>query len=210
MSVPYWPPALRQQPQRGSFTGGPQDNRVKFDPEYGPPIVRRAMTAETEVYQAVFSQMSGARRAVFKAFYTDDLAGGIKAFVWRDPVLDDVALWRIIGSGSVAYQFTPRGADLHDLSLQMMRLPGSPWFAPYVRPLSSRPPSVVADWTAGVYGIGGDKVAAGALLAISGTFDVWSVSTGDVETFAAAQVIAAGGIPATAPGGVKRRVYFAA
>lgn len=208
MPVPYWPASLRQQPQRGNWTGGPQDSRAKFDPEYGPPIMRRRTTADAKVFQGVFGQLTGAQRATFEAFYQNDLAGGVLSFCWRDPVLDDVAMWRILGGGQVAYDISARGADRHDLSLQMMRLPGTPWFAPYLRAGSSQPPQVVADWDAGVYGIDGKKVTAAALTAVAGTFDVYSTSSTDVETFAAAQVITAGGIPATAPALTRRRVYF--
>lgn len=208
MPVPYWPASLRQQPQRGSWTGGPQDSRVRFDPDYGPPLQRRRTTADAKVYQAVFGQMTGAQRATFDAFYQTDLAGGVLSFCWRDPVLDDVAMWRILGSGQQAYEFAAQGADRHALTLQLMRLPGAPAFAPYLRAGSSKPPEVVADWFAGVYIIGGKKVVASALTAVAGTFDVYSTSSTDVETFAAAQVITAGGIPATAPALTKRRVYF--
>ena len=69
-------------------------------------------------------------------------------------------------------------------------------------------PQVVADWDAGVYGIGGAKAAASALPAVTGTFNVYSVSTSDVETYTAGVVITAGGIPSTAPALVKRRIYF--
>ena len=49
-------------------------------------------------------------------------------------------------------------------------------------PGASVVPQVVADWNAGVYGIGGAKVLAGGALAVAGTFNVSSVSTSDVET----------------------------
>ncbi|MES2753778.1 MAG: hypothetical protein V4659_03860 [Pseudomonadota bacterium] len=208
MPVPFWPIAMRQMPQRGSWTGGPQESRVQFKPEYGPPIQRRRTTADPEIYQGLFPNLNATMRAAFRSFYITDLAGGVLSFCWRDPVLDDVAMWRILGSGERAFDMVAKGAGLHDLTLQLMRLPGAPWFAPYMRAGSNKPPQVVADWFAGIYGINGSKVAASALPAIAGTFDVYSTSSTDVETFAAAQVITAGGIPATAPALTKRRVYF--
>ena len=210
MPVPYWPTALPQLPQREGFNGGPLDTRAKFDAEYGPPIFRNRTTANPETYAASFRNLRLTAVAVFRAFYATDLGGGVRNFAWRDPVTGEPALWKILGGSDRAFEIVPRGADLHDLSLQLMRMPGTPWWSAYLRPAESRVPDVVADWDAGVYGIDGGKVAAAALPAVAGTFDVWSVSTSDVETFAAAQVITAGGIPATAPGGVKRRVYFAA
>lgn len=208
MPVPFWPIAMRQLPQRGSWTGGPQDTRAQFKPEYGPPLVRRRTTAETEIYQALYPNLNATMRAAFRTFWATDLAGGVLSFCLRDPVSDEVGMWRIIGAGERAYDLVAKGAGLHDLTLQLMRLPGTPWFAPYMRAGSNRPPQVVADWFAGIYGINGKRVAASALPAVAGTFDVYSTSSTDVETFAAAQVITAGGIPSTAPALTKRRVYF--
>lgn len=207
--VPSWPASLPQTPRRQSWTGGAQESRATFQPDYGPPVVRRRTTGDAMLYECVFPQMSGAQRAAFVNFWHVDLQGGSLSYSWRDPVLGDVARWRILGGSGRAWDFTALGADLHDLSLSLMRLPGTPWWAAYVRPNENEVPVVVADWNAGVYGYEGNRVAASALPTISGTFDVWSVSTSNVETFAAAQVIAAGGIPATAPLNVKRRTYFA-
>lgn len=205
---PSWPASLPQFPRREAFNGGPLDSRASFSTDYGPPITRARTTANPEVYDATFRNLRLTALQVFKAFVATDLSGGVKAFSWRDPVYGDPALWRILGNSPKLYDILARGADLHDLTLKLMRLPGTPWWAPYVRPAASRVPQVVADWNAGVYGIGGAKVLASALPAVAGTFDVYSVSTSDVETFTAGVVITAGGIPATAPGGVKRRVYF--
>jgi hypothetical protein len=206
---PYWPVALPQFPRRDSWTGGPQDSRVQFQPSYGPPLQRARTTADPETWDGIFRNLKQADLLVLRAFVADDLARGTLAYSWRDPVFGDAALWRILGDGQRLYALTARGANLHDATLRLMRLPGSPWWGPYLRPAASRVPDVVADWDAGVYGIAGAKVAASALPLVAGTFDVYSTSTSDVETVALAQVITAGGIPATAPGSVKRRVYFA-
>jgi len=208
MSVPYWPATLPQFPWDQSFNGGPRDTRARFDSEYGPPILRNRTTANPQMFDAAFRNLKLVDLTAFEAFYAGDLGNGVRAFAWRDPVRGDVALWKIIGNGEMAYSVTPRRADKHDLMLKMMRLPGTPWWASYVRAGESVVPQVVADWNAGVYGIGGAKVAASALPAVAGTFNVWSVSSTDVETYSAGVVIAPGDIPATAPSLTKRRVYF--
>lgn len=205
---PNWPATLPQFPRREAFSGGPLDSRASFSTDYGPPITRARTTANPETYDATFRNLRLTALQVFKAFVAGDLAGGVKAFSWRDPVYGDPALWRILGTSPKLYDVLARGADLHDLTLKLMRLPGTPWWAPYVRPGASKVPQVVADWDAGVYGIGGSKVLASALPAVTGTFDVYSVSSTDVETFTAGVVITAGGIPATAPALTKRRIYF--
>ena len=208
MSIPNWPAALPQFPWDQGFSGGPRDTRARFQPEYGPPILRNRTTANPEVFDAAFRSLRLVAVSAFRSFYVLDLGNGIRSFAWRDPVQGDVALWKIIGSGELAYSITPRRGDFHDLALKMMRMPGTPWWAAYVRPAVSVVPQVVADWDAGVHGLGGVKVAASALPAVTGTFNVWSVSSTDVETYSAGVVIGAGDIPATAPALVKRRVYF--
>lgn len=205
---PSWPVALPQFPRREGFNGGPLDTRVSFDPEYGPPITRARTTAIPETFDATFRNLRLTALQALKSFIATDLAGGVKAFSWRDPVYGDPALWRILGNGSRLFDVVARGADLHDLTLKLMRLPGTPWWAPYVRPGASVVPQVVADWNAGVYGIGGAKVLASALPAVTGTFNIYSVSSTDVETYTAGVVIGAGDIPATAPALTKRRIYF--
>ncbi len=205
---PAWPASLPQFPRREAFNGGPLDTRAAFNPEYGPPIFRARTTAAPETYDATFRNLKLTQLQTFDAFITTSLGGGIRSFSWRDPVMGDPALWKVLGNGGRLYDIVPRGADLHDLTLKLMRLPGTPWWAPYVRPALSVVPEVVADWDAGVYGIGGSKVAASALPAVTGTFNVYSVSSTDVETFTAGVVITAGGIPATAPALTKRRIYF--
>ena len=208
MPVANWPASLPQFPWDQSFNGGPRDTRARFDSEYGPPILRNRTTANPEVFDAAFRNLSLVEISAFRTFYQTDLGNGVAAFSWRDPVRGDPALWKIVGNGELAFTITPRRGDKHDLTLRVMRMPGLPWWASYVRAGLSVVPQVVADWNAGVYGIGGAKVAASALPAVTGTFNVYSVSTTDVETYSAGVVISAGGIPATAPALVKRRVYF--
>lgn len=205
---PAWPTAMPQFPRREGFNGGPLDTRANFTTEYGPPILRARTTASPETFDATFRNLRLDAVHAFKTFLSADLAGGVNSFSWRDPVFGDPALWKILGNGGRLYDLLPRGADLHDLTLKLMRLPGTPWWAPYVRPAASVVPQVVADWNAGVYGIGGAKVLASALPAVTGTFNVYSVSTTDVETYTAGVVISPGDIPATAPALTKRRIYF--
>lgn len=205
---PSWPAGLPLYPMREAFSGGPLDTRAKFQTDLGVPITRPRTSADAETYEATFKNLKLAQIATFRAFVANDLLRGTRSYVWRDPVMGDVALWRLIGNGERLYDVLARGADLHNLTLKLMRLPGTPWWAPYVRPGATVVPWVVADWNAGVYGIAGSKVTAANLPLVSGTFNVYSVSSTDVETYTAGVVITAGGIPATAPALTKRRVYF--
>ena len=186
MPVPAnWPASLPQLPKREAFNGGPLDTRAAFNPEYGPPILRARTTASPRTFDATFRNLKLVQMQAFEAFLSTDLGGAVKSFAWRDPIFGDPALWKIMGNGGRIYDVIPRGADLHDITLKLMRLPGTPWWAPYVRPGASVVPKVVADWNAGVYGIDGAKVLASALPAVTGTFNVYSVSSTDVETYTA-------------------------
>jgi hypothetical protein len=205
---PSWPAGMPLYPMREAFSGGPLDTRARFQTELGVPITRPRTSSDAETYDATFKNLKLAQIATFRAFVNTDLARGTRSFVWRDPVMGDVALWRILGNGERLFDVLARGADLHNLTLKLMRLPGTPWWAPYVRPGATVVPQVVADWNAGTYGIGGAKVVASALTAVAGTFNVYSVSSTDVETYTAGVVITPGDIPATAPVLTKRRVYF--
>jgi hypothetical protein len=167
MPVPYWPPAMRQTPQRGSWTGGPQDARAKFEPEYGPPLMRRRTTAETEIWQGMFPNLTATMRTAFRTFWATDLSGGALAFAWRDPVTDEVAMWRILGSGDRAYDMAHKGAGLSDLTVQLMRLPGTPWWAPYVLAGMSLPPLLVLGFQAQAYGQPPTRQAFGDLVSLT-------------------------------------------
>ena len=187
--IPHWPVVMPQYPKREAFSGGPLDTRARFSTEYGPPILRARTTADPEVYDATFRNLRLAQLTAFRTFYRDTLNRGAKSYSWRDPVYGDAALWKILGDGEKAYNVIARGADLHDLSLKLMRMPGTPWWAPYVQAGSSQVPYVVADYANGVYGVSGQKVVASDLAAVTGTFDVLTLDFADVETIQAGRVL---------------------
>lgn len=159
MAYASWPASLPQLPARRQWTGGPQDSRVQFQPEYGPPITRRRTTADVRIYDGAWTQLSTAQRATFEAFYDEDLAGGTQPFVMLDPVTAEVARWRVVGDGSLPYSFVAKGAGWHDLSMRMMRLPGATWFAPYLPAGTLEVPAMVLDFANQVYGIDGVRKA---------------------------------------------------
>lgn len=203
----WWPDGIPACVMRNTAQGGPLDNRVSFEPELGPPIERPRGTAVVEVFDIELPPMSSAQVEIYETWFRSDIAFGAIPYVWRDPISDAVTRWKIL-KGDPTYRKSQTTKGKVIVTFRAMRLPSAPWYASYVRPMQFQPPQVVADWDAGVYGIGGQKVAASALPAVSGTFDVYSVSSTDVETFTAGVVIMPGDIPATAPALVKRRVYF--
>lgn len=206
---PVWPASLPQTPRRGSWTGGPTEARVQFEADYGPPVERARTTADIEIYAAVFPNLSNAARAVFTAFFTADLARGITAFAWRDPVTQDLARWKIIGDGRQPYSLAAKVAGRNALTMTLMKMPGTIWYAPYATQTGElRLPYVVADYENSVFGIDGVKTTAAAVAAVTGKFDLYTTATGGGVTEELAHDVYAGDIPATAPSGVTKIVGF--
>lgn len=201
--IPAFPASLPQTPRRGSWDGGPRDTRRSFQPEQGPPLMRRSTTAEFFVYEGViFPNLKAADRTVWADFVREDLQGGALAFSWQDPDLQQVFLWKIT-PGDFLYKLNNRGADLRDLTVSLERRPGPPWWSGYCLAGDNRAPAVVADYVNGVFGVNGIRGTAAQVAAAAGTFDVYTTSApGGVVTSELAHVVLAGDIPATAPGGV--------
>ena len=206
--IPIWPASLRQAPRRNSWTGGPIDERIRFEPDRGPAMERVGATALTEEFHATFPNFSNDQRATFRAWFDDDLAKGVRWFAWRDPVLEDVALWRIVSGSGTAYNFAAKGAGWHDLSFKVTRHPANPWYAPYATEGLLRLPFVVADYAGGVFGVDLARVAAASVAAASGTFDVVTTRPGQSTLVERGRVVAPGGIPATPPAGVSRILAY--
>jgi len=154
-TYPAWPASLPQTPRRGAWSGGPQESRAQFQPDYGPPLIRRRTTADTFTYDATFPNLSTAERATFEAFWRDDLASGSRPFVMLDPVTQEPARWLIAGDGNVPWSMTAKGAGWHDLTLRLVRLPGATWFTPYLPAGTLLVPDLVLDFAGQTYGIEG-------------------------------------------------------
>lgn len=126
-----------------------------FQPEYGPPMVRRRTTADTQLFDVAYPNLSTAQRATFEAFWSNDLAGGALPFAMRNPVTQAVERWLVSGDGGQPYSLVAKGAGWHDLSMRLVRLPGATWFAPYLPAGTLLVPDMVLDFAAQVYGIEG-------------------------------------------------------
>lgn len=207
--IPNWPAELLQKPLRNSWRGGPMDQRRAFQPDFGPPITRPGATATTMLYSgAVFRMRSPADRALFEAWFEDDLARGSVAFAWRDPETDIPGLW-LIPPGERAWEMTSIGAGISHLTISLMRQPGAPWWGDYMLDGDCRVPAVVADYGAGVFGVDGETVLAAAVAAVAGTFDLYTwPEGGGAPTIELAEAVTAGDIPASAPTGVTRIVGY--
>ena len=121
MTTPVWPAALPQRPQAGGWSGGPQSNKISFQPELGPPIDRRRGSAAGEIYQARFDVTTNAALLVFKNFVRNDLVDAVLAFQWVDPIAGDTALWKFIDDPP--YQVQSGRFQYHQISFKLMKLP---------------------------------------------------------------------------------------
>lgn len=202
-----WPVTLPVFPDRGRGSGGPADGRIAFEPERGPPLLRRATTAEVLRFQLEMPAFDAAQMAVFAAFFDEDLAGGSLAFAFRHPV--SRAPGRFVIAPGTTYTMTRTLLTHTRVALDLIRLPGTPWWAAYVEEGRARVPAVVADYDNSVFGIDGARVLAAAVADVAGTFDLYTTATGGAVTLEAAHTVVAGDIPASAPPGVTGIVGFA-
>lgn len=206
--IPVWPSSFPQRPRRLNWTGGPKDERVRFEPDRGPPLERLGSTAITEEFSATFQNFSTAQRAGFRTWFADDLAQGVQWFAWRDPVLNDVSLWKITAGGGAAYSFAAKGAGWHDLTIRLIRHPVDPWYAPYVGTGDLRLPLAVADYENNVFGYDLARRPASVMPNVRGTLDVFTTRPGQSTLVERARLVALGEIPAVAPAGVSRILAY--
>nr|WP_309504277.1 hypothetical protein [uncultured Roseovarius sp.] len=204
--IPYWPTTLPQRPSIRA-AGGPMDNRVSFEPDFGAPIQRPKASDAPELFDIAFEVFTLSEYEIFKAWFKSDLAFGANRFIWRHPIGDAVEWFRVAAQEPPFNASAASGGQFVSLTTRIMRLPGTPWFADYVPDDSSRVPDFVADYDNGVYGIDGEKVAAASLTSIAG--DYFTITTDGSGVTSVNETLTGGDIPATAPGTVTSIIGFA-
>lgn len=187
--------------------GGPQDNRVSFEPEVGDPIERPRTTGYAETFSIALPSMTVATYEAFETWFRSETKGGALPFVFRHPITTAVVRARIV-KGQPPFTAQRAGSNRVSVQTSIMTLPGTPWWAPYVRDGAAQLPAFVADYENSVYGIADGKVPASDLPSISGTFDLYTTNTSDIETLQASHLVTAGDITEAQPGGVNRYVGF--
>ena len=117
-----WPVALPQLPAVGALSGGPQSNKVSFQPDAGPQIDRRRGTAVAHIRNIRLPLITDAQLATFVSFFETDLKDGVLPFVWPDPITSVSHNWKFAG-GESPYSVNTLMPDRHELSFTLMRLP---------------------------------------------------------------------------------------
>lgn len=200
MTIPYWPETLPQSPQTG-LDLSPQDVRATFTPAIGEPVSRPRTTGAPFIADAEWV-FSGDQIGTFEAFYANDLGQGSQRFAMRDPISDELRMWRFIDT--YRRQFPVKWVAR--VQAKIMRLPGAPWFAPYGRAGLSTVPAFVADYGSGFYGIDGAKATAADMPGISGTYLVRRTTTTTISE--GQETLVAGDITAAQPAGTVKIVGY--
>jgi hypothetical protein len=116
-----WPSTLPQRPVKGGWAGGPQDNRISFQPDVGESIDRRRASRVMEVREVQLPPLTGDELASFVAFYRDTLKDGVLAFQWRDAITGDAATFRFVRA-EPPYASNIISPDSFSLSFRLLRV----------------------------------------------------------------------------------------
>ncbi|MFG1221721.1 hypothetical protein [Xanthobacter wiegelii] len=91
---------------------------IRFQPDVGPPIVRRRGTVTTYIATGIF-RMTNEQIADFMVFHKEELKGGARRFSWAHPVSGAAATWTF----EEAYSYRHVDDDVYDLQVTLRRMP---------------------------------------------------------------------------------------
>lgn len=159
-----WPSWMPQCP-RATHGGEVVDQRISFAPERAAlPIERPGTTAMVKRLQITLPVVSAATLDAFETWLQDDLAGGALPFGWRDPYSSAVHRFRF--SPGALSKDARRGPDQVELSFELLRLPGQPWYAPYTPAGAVLAPEFLADFEASVFAVAGSRAQQAATASV--------------------------------------------
>lgn len=98
-----WPENVPSEIMLPLQGGGPQDNRLSFETDYGLDISRPRASWAPEVYDVEIGPLTKPEFIAFEAWFRRDLAWGVHAFILDHPITDAPAAWRPV-PGNQAYQ----------------------------------------------------------------------------------------------------------
>lgn len=115
-----WPTALPQCPILNGFSEQRQRNIVSFEPDVGPPKMRRRSSAVATLTSVVF-RFTVADVEVFNTFYQDTLSDGSLPFVWKHPISQTYYTWMF--DSKEAPRFDRMTPNTFRVSYNLLRLP---------------------------------------------------------------------------------------
>lgn len=144
MSEAYWPSSV---PSRvlDSVTAARRDDRAAFQPEIGPAIMRPRSTGRTLQIPVTFQRWTAAQFEAFQVWYDQHQA---RRFLMRDPTTGVPAKFQLAAGEEDAYRLAGR-----QVSLNLLRLPGTLWWADYVLPCTHVPPAMIADFVLAAFAV---------------------------------------------------------
>lgn len=213
--MPTWPAGFLQTPRRtNGWETAPFDTRATFDPETGPPKMRARVTAEPWSASATFPSVDVAERAAFLDFW-EEIGRGARYFLWRDPDGGAIRKWIVAPGQSLKFIKLP--GNRWDVSLNLIRMPSTPWWASLIPDDRLVAPRAAYDLDRGLYHNGTAQVGAAAaigpgpsLIAAHGLADVRLLTTGGAATVLLAQTLTAGWWPPAPPPSLASITVFAA
>lgn len=204
MGLAIWPSGVPSCPFNDGVAFAPQDVLARFQPDVGVPITRPRLTAGIDTMSIELKPMTRAQFAAWREWAALQLKNGALPFLWRDPLSTALSRWMF----TAPYSSEARGNRLQVVTIRVMRLPGSLWYAPYVPSHLIAQPGFVADWSGSVFGIGETMVAASGLSAVAGDYTVYIQRTNGTSAVQDL-TFTEDDLGATAPSGVARYVGFA-
>jgi hypothetical protein len=114
-----WPSTLPQCPIM-NFSEQRQRNVVAFEPDVGPPKMRRRSTAVAVLTSMTF-RMSTTQLAAFNTFYETTLSDGVLPFDWAHPVTKVTYSWMFDAKNAPTIERV--GPTSHRVSFNLLRLP---------------------------------------------------------------------------------------
>jgi hypothetical protein len=119
MATP-WPATLPQCPILNGLSEQRQRNVAAFQPDIGPPKMRRRSTAASVLTSVVF-KMSTTQLTAFNTFYETTLSDGTLPFDWAHPVTKVNYTWMFDARDAPRIdRMTPKS---HRISFSLLRLP---------------------------------------------------------------------------------------
>jgi len=95
-----WPGTLPATPLLDGWQKQLADNRYKFEPRQGRPIMRRKQSTRLDEQDVTF-KLSLAQEQIFEEYYHTDLSDGVLSFTLNDPITGDPTDFQFIGSPPV-------------------------------------------------------------------------------------------------------------
>jgi hypothetical protein len=117
MTIPAWP--FTGRTPFGGWSMAPQDNRVLFQPEIGPPITRRRGTAKTKKWAATY-HLTSAEFGTFESFFENDIQDGTLSFTMPHPRTCATATFKFADSPYTVDEF---GTDEVTININILEMP---------------------------------------------------------------------------------------